>query len=72
MNNYRRSNKRSPWASAVDSAVADFTKNVLGIANKANVPFEYAGNKGNQSQEINRTMRINTDVVKDLLSKHGL
>lgn len=56
-------------ADAVDTVVARFTKDLLGLANKKNVPFDYAGNKGSQSAEILRTMEINSKVVKALLGR---
>jgi len=60
---------KKPVVDAVDTVVARFTKGLLGLANKENVPFEYAGNKGSQSAEILRTMEINSKVVKALLGR---
>jgi hypothetical protein len=68
---YHRPANRSPWIAAVDTAVADFTKNILGLARKAEVDFAYAGNKGDRASEINRVMKINTGVVKDLVKENG-
>jgi hypothetical protein len=67
MNEYRRPTKPFP----VDDIVAKFTRDLLGEARKQDVPFAYAGNKGNRADEINHVMNINTDVVRDLLKKNG-
>lgn len=52
-----------------DKIVASFTSELLGLAREADVDFEYAGNKGGLTEEINRVMKINAGVVNDLLTK---
>ncbi len=54
-------------ADTVDDIVARFTKEILGLANKQGVEFDYAGNKGNKVAEIKRTMKINDKTVNKLL-----
>lgn len=61
--------QKGMWQRKVDDAVAKFTRDVLGIANDAKVPFDYAGNNGNARQEINRVMKINSETVDRLLKK---
>lgn len=54
---------------AVDSAVASFTHEILGLANKHKVEFDYAGRKGGQAKEIKRSLRIDMKAAHDLLKK---
>ncbi len=54
-----------------DDIVADFTRNILDLARKNGVDFDYVGNKGNRSTEIERTMDVNNKVVKGLLKPRG-
>lgn len=53
----------------VDAIVSRFTKDILGLANKEKVDFDYAGNKGGSKAEIKRTLKIDVKAVDDLLGK---
>lgn len=53
----------------LDTICKDFTKNILGLARKNNIDFQYAGNKGDWKSELARTMKINNVTFKKLLTK---
>ena len=53
----------------LDTVIKDFTRNILGLARKEKVDFDYAGNKGDWKAEIARTMKINDATFKKLLKK---
>lgn len=64
--NFSRSGK-NPWVDRVDQVVADFTKNILGMARKRGVDFSYAGSGGDRPAEIKRTLRIDVETAKKLM-----
>jgi len=69
MSDTKKMSKASPWITAVDNAVARFTRDVLSTARKAKVPFEYTGNKGDRASEIRRTLTIDNEAVARVLRK---
>jgi len=52
-----------------DEIVANFTKDLLGLAREGNVDFDTAGVLESRAAEVTRVMEINNDVVKALLEK---
>jgi len=57
------------WQKRTDEIVANFTKDLLGLAREGGIDFDTAGVLESRSAEVNRVMEINNDVVKALLAK---
>jgi len=57
------------WQKRTDEIVANFTKDLLGLAREGNVDFDTAGVLDSREAEVKKVMEINNDVVKALLEK---
>lgn len=57
------------WTSRTDAIVANFTRDLLGLAREGKVDFDYVGPKASKKAEIDETMKVNADTVAALLRK---
>ena len=67
MTEFSRGPRVSPMVAQVDAAVGDFTRNILGMAGKSKVEFDYSGNRGDRKAEIRRVLKIDVEAAGKLL-----